>query len=335
MLVGRLHAAPPAGWGNATKAPDRPSIATYNSDHCHCSCSLSLASPRSAMRAATFSLACRRALSPSATGWTRAAAAPGARRRPAKSLTAAAAAEQSGSGAVSPTPTPKQQHAALQADYFDREIQALQDSITPEVDAKLARIAAAIPGLSAASRVLDAGAGEGALIPHLQVCLMSRFKCSSNASDMHPTASVVAGKCIASTKWQDGSRTAFPVVDTSLCPAGLPAPLLRAHCLPNPLSSTPSAGARGARHPGSGRLPSHDCGPAAACGCSQHPRKRCMRAHMAGRCHRAAFLPGKGAASSSGPVWVGFCRAKLCACDAHALLPAGQPALVPLRCSDP
>lgn len=48
-----------------------------------------------------------------------------------------------------------------------------------------------------------------------------------------------------------------------------------------------------------------------------------MRTHVVGGCHRAAFLPGKGAASSSGPVWVGFCRAKLCACDAHALLPAG------------
>lgn len=125
-----------------------------------------------AMRATTVSLACRRALAPCAVPWARATGAPGAPARPARGwAAAAAAAAQPGGGgaAAAPTPTPKQQHAALQADYFDREIEALQASITPEVDAKLARIAAAIPGLSAASRVLDAGAGEGALIPHLQV----------------------------------------------------------------------------------------------------------------------------------------------------------------------
>ncbi|PRW60354.1 riboflavin kinase isoform B [Chlorella sorokiniana] len=94
-------------------------------------------------------------------------------QRPARGLAATAAAEQrqsggGGGGSSAAAPTPKQQHAALQADFFDREVKVLQDSITPEVEAKLARIAAAIPGLSAASRVLDAGAGEGALIPHLQ-----------------------------------------------------------------------------------------------------------------------------------------------------------------------
>ena len=57
----------------------------------------------------------------------------------------------------------------MQAQYFDEgEVQALRDSITPEVEAKLARVASLIPALSPDSRVLDAGAGEGALIPHLQ-----------------------------------------------------------------------------------------------------------------------------------------------------------------------
>jgi hypothetical protein len=64
-----------------------------------------------------------------------------------------------------------QEHAALQAEYFQGSADAIQGSITPAVDAKLARLAAAIPGLSSGSRVLDAGAGTGALIPHLQVHL--------------------------------------------------------------------------------------------------------------------------------------------------------------------
>ncbi len=63
----------------------------------------------------------------------------------------------------------RQEHAALQSNYFNRRVAAIQASITPDVDAKLARLAAAIPGLTPASRVLDAGAGSGALIPHLQV----------------------------------------------------------------------------------------------------------------------------------------------------------------------
>ena len=62
----------------------------------------------------------------------------------------------------------RQQHLAYQAAYFDKEVEPLRASITPAVEAKLARVAAAVPGLSADSRVLDAGAGEGALIPHLQ-----------------------------------------------------------------------------------------------------------------------------------------------------------------------
>lgn len=67
-------------------------------------------------------------------------------------------------------PSEQQQQAEHQAQYFDeKEAQVLQESITPEVDAKLARVAAGIPGLSADSRVLDVGAGTGALIPHLQV----------------------------------------------------------------------------------------------------------------------------------------------------------------------
>lgn len=84
-------------------------------------------------------------------------------RRP----TSAAAAD--GGAAEPPAPTPAQQQAAVQAQYFDEgEVQALRDSITPEVEAKLARVASLIPALSPDSRVLDAGAGEGALIPHLQ-----------------------------------------------------------------------------------------------------------------------------------------------------------------------
>jgi hypothetical protein len=61
----------------------------------------------------------------------------------------------------------------MQSKYFDRAIGSLKASITPAVNAKLARVAAGVPGLGAASRVLDAGAGEGALIPHLQVSMCS------------------------------------------------------------------------------------------------------------------------------------------------------------------
>lgn len=62
----------------------------------------------------------------------------------------------------------RQAHAALQAEVFASQVEAIQESITPEVEANLARVADAVPDLGPESRVLDAGAGEGALIPHLQ-----------------------------------------------------------------------------------------------------------------------------------------------------------------------
>lgn len=82
---------------------------------------------------------------------------------PAATPAAAAAA-----GGAAPEADARQQHLDFQAGYFDREAPAIRASITPAVEAKLARVAAAVPGLSAESRVLDAGAGEGALISHLQ-----------------------------------------------------------------------------------------------------------------------------------------------------------------------
>ena len=59
-------------------------------------------------------------------------------------------------------------HNAAQAEYFTRELGTLTASLTPEVEAQLAAVAAAVPDLGPASRVLDVGAGDGALIPHLQ-----------------------------------------------------------------------------------------------------------------------------------------------------------------------
>lgn len=73
------------------------------------------------------------------------------------------AADQSSSALPS-----RQDHNAFQAEYFTREIKALQDSITPEVEEQLKAVAAAIPFLGSSSRILDVGAGDGALIPHLQ-----------------------------------------------------------------------------------------------------------------------------------------------------------------------
>jgi len=62
----------------------------------------------------------------------------------------------------------RQAHNASQADYFRRELKALRNSITPKVEEQLAIIAESVPGLGPCSRILDAGAGDGALIPHLQ-----------------------------------------------------------------------------------------------------------------------------------------------------------------------
>jgi SAM-dependent methyltransferase len=65
-------------------------------------------------------------------------------------------------------PQSKTEHNAIQAEYFARELEALESSITPSVEACLASIAQAVPGLAPGSRVLDVGAGTGALIPHLR-----------------------------------------------------------------------------------------------------------------------------------------------------------------------
>lgn len=59
-------------------------------------------------------------------------------------------------------------HLDRQASFFSSRVQDLRDGITPEIDARLHTIAGAVPGLGPESRVLDAGCGAGALIPHLQ-----------------------------------------------------------------------------------------------------------------------------------------------------------------------
>lgn len=73
-----------------------------------------------------------------------------------------------GTGRAVALPQSKTEHNAIQAEYFARELEALESSITPAVDACLASIAQAVPGLAPGSRVLDVGAGTGALIPHLR-----------------------------------------------------------------------------------------------------------------------------------------------------------------------
>ena len=57
-------------------------------------------------------------------------------------------------------------HNARQAAYFANQVDNL--GITPQVDTTLAKIASSIPGLNDNSRVLDVGAGDGALLPHLK-----------------------------------------------------------------------------------------------------------------------------------------------------------------------
>ena len=68
----------------------------------------------------------------------------------------------------SPPTVSRQEHNSFQVEYFTREMKALQDSITPEVEEQLKKVAGEVPFLGSSSRVLDVGAGDGALIPHLQ-----------------------------------------------------------------------------------------------------------------------------------------------------------------------
>lgn len=81
----------------------------------------------------------------------------------------ASAPQPSGEAAANSLPS-REEHDRRQAQYFGKSVKALRASITPRVEAQLARVAAAAPGLGPGSRVLDAGAGEGALVVHLQVC---------------------------------------------------------------------------------------------------------------------------------------------------------------------
>lgn len=80
----------------------------------------------------------------------------------------ASASAASPSAADPPAAPSRERHNATQAEFFAPQVHELQSSITPDVDAVLAQVAGAVPGLGPASRVLDVGAGTGALIPHLQ-----------------------------------------------------------------------------------------------------------------------------------------------------------------------
>lgn len=64
----------------------------------------------------------------------------------------------------------REDHNKFQEQQFTEDVIPLKNSITPKVNAKLARIAEVVPNLGPESRVLDVGAGTGALIPHLQNC---------------------------------------------------------------------------------------------------------------------------------------------------------------------
>jgi len=62
----------------------------------------------------------------------------------------------------------RQEHNAIQTEYFTHKVESLQESITEEVNKELERVAQSIPWLGPNSRVLDVGTGVGALIPHIQ-----------------------------------------------------------------------------------------------------------------------------------------------------------------------
>lgn len=62
----------------------------------------------------------------------------------------------------------RQEHNAIQTEYFTRKLKSLQESITEGVEAELENVAQSIPWLGPNTRVLDVGTGDGALIPHLQ-----------------------------------------------------------------------------------------------------------------------------------------------------------------------
>eukprot|EP00887_Chlorella_sp_A99_P003181 scaffold9.g3181.t1 len=91
-------------------------------------------------------------------------------RAAAHGLRAAAAGSSGGAPAAPEAAAPaltREELLQRQAAYFARNIKAIRQSISPRVEAQLARVAAAAPGLGPGARVLDVGAGEGVLVPHL------------------------------------------------------------------------------------------------------------------------------------------------------------------------